>query len=602
MKNHLTTTLVTALLLLSAQAVPASSPPVGLTVYAEEWNPTKPNGEALKVLENNPTLMSDTLNSAWRIFSQWYLATIPSQIHAQNYLNKVSNGGVPSGITLYDRQGNTNLPPEMSFPQQISMKLIPGGGMTGMNTFRAEFFVAGSSISLCSTTPTLARSLDPCVDLSVDVTFSLGLQISDDSNQMIKVNGATVGLSNFKYSKANLSTDVALVVSEIIDFFGGPNFTAMIVHTVDSTKINVTSQIQKQAVDVLNAAVYKYEQQAMAAINQQLQPYASVSKLVHLAVWAQNPQSAQNLNLLFAPPSAGVTIDPSHQTGQISGTLTFDSSVTNIPACSTFNTSPQIVGQVQVGPRPIVAMNSGNPVYGAAPLQGLSVAFAGGALQGRQCPYTLSRLSLGLPNILNFSNITSRASSQASVKFNTEIEPAGWASPVVLGPNNTVIYAGTLSATQPTFARTVAPMNANAFGPTTTSAPAAAPSPQQWGTTVRQDVQPVNPQSNLHSLNLTASLGVSVHNAVGQLPRQGTVGGVSPVDPAANQAKTTWGASPQAAATAVPTWGTAPAAAAPATLGTSLQRGATLNRSSSLKTQQQMAPTQVAAPQSLQAP
>ena len=603
MKSHLTSMLVSALLLLGAQAVPAASPPVGLTVYAEEWNPTKPNGEALKTLENNPTLMSDTLNSAWHIFSQWYLATIPSQIHAQNYLNKVSNGGVPSGITLYDRQGNTNLPPEMSFPQQISMKLIPGGGMTGMNTFRAEFFVAGSSISLCSTTPTLARSLDPCVDLSVDVTFSLGLQISDVPNQMIKVNGATVSLSNFKYSKANLSTDVGLVVSEIIDFFGGPNFTAMIVHTVDTTKINVTDQIQKQAVDVLNAAVNKYEQQAMAAINQQLQPYASVSRLVHLAVWAQNPQSAQNLNLLFAPPSTGVTIDPSHQTGQISGTLTFDNSVTTVPACSSFNTSPQIVGQVQVGPRPIVAMNSGTPVYGTAPLQGLSVAFVGGALQGRQCPYTLSHLSLGLPNILNFSNITSRPSAQASVKFNTEIEPAGWASPVVLGPNNAVIYAGTVSATQPTFAaRTVAPMNASAFGPTTTGAPAAAASPQQWSTAVRQDVQTVNPQSNLHSLNLTASLGVSVHNAVGQLPRQGTVGGVSPVDPAANQAKTTWGASPQAAATAVPAWGAAPAAAPPAALGTSLQRGTTLNRSTSLKTQQPLAPAQIAAPQTLQAP
>jgi hypothetical protein len=602
MKNLLISMPVIALLLLSAQAVPAASPPVGLTVYAEEWNPTKSNGEALKVLENNPTLMSDTLNSAWRIFSQWYLATIPSQIHAQNYLNKVSNGSVPTDITLYSHGGNTNLPPEMSFPQQVSMKLIPGGGMSGMNTFRAEFFVPGSSISLCSTVPTLARSFDPCIELSVDVTFSLGLQVSDVPSQMIKVNGATVSLSNFKYGKANWSTDVALAVSEIMDFLGGPNFTAMIVHTIDSTKINVTDQIQKQAVDVLNAEVYKYEQQAMTAINQQLQPYASVSRLVHLAVWAQNPQSAQNLNLLFAPPAAGVTIDPSRQTGQISGTLTFDNSVTTVPACSSFNTSPQIVGQVQVGPRPIVAMNSSNPVYGDAPLQGLAVAFVGGALQGRQCPYTLSRLALGLPNILNFSNIAYRASSQASVKFNTEIEPAGWANPVVLGPNNTVLYAGTVSASQPTFARTLAPMNATAFGPTTTSAPSAAPSPQQWGTTVRQDVQPVNPQSNLHSLNLTASLGVSVHNAVGLVPRQGTVGGVSPVDPAANQAKTTWGASPQAAATAVPTWGAAPTAAAPATLGTSLQRGATLNRSTSLKTQQQTAPTQVAAPQTLQAP
>jgi hypothetical protein len=572
MKNYsesiaATAFMATALLLLGTQAAPAASPPVGLTVYAEEWNPAKPSGEALKVLENNPTLMSDTLNTAWRVFSQWYLTTIPSQIHAQNYLNHVSNGAVPQGITLYDRQGNTNLPPEMSFPAQVSMKLIPGGGMTGMNTFRAEFFIPSSSISLCSTTPSLARQLDPCVDLAVDVTFSLGLQISDVPGQLLKVNGATVSLSNFKYSKANLTTDVALVVSEIIDFLGGPNFTAMIVHTVDTTSIKVSDQIQTHAINGLNSIVNKYEQTALTAINQQLQPYASVSRLVHLAVWAQNPQSAQNLNLLFAPPSTGVSIDPSHQNGQISGTLTFDNSVTTVPACSALNASPQFTGQVQVGPRPIVAMNAGNPVYGTAPLQPLTVAFSGGGLQGRQCPYTLSHLSVGLPNILNFSNIAYRAGAGASVKFNTEIQPAGWASPVVLGPNGSVLYAGGASTSQSTYARTAIPLNVAASG----------------------------------SMNLTASLGVSVHNAVGQLPR-GALGAVSPVDPAANQAKTTWGASPQAAA-AVPAWGTTTAAGAPAAVtGTTLQRGTTLNRSTTLKSQQQMAPATIAAPSTLQAP
>jgi hypothetical protein len=149
------------------------------------------------------------------------------------------------------------------------------------------------------------------------------------------------------------------------------------------------------------------------------------------------------------------------------------------------------------------------------------------------------------------------------VKYNTEIQPAGWASPVVLGPNGSVLYAGGASTSQSTYARTAIPLNVAAFG----------------------------------SMNLTASLGVSVHNAVGQLPRS-AMGAVSPVDPAANQAKTTWGTSPQAAA-AVPAWGTgAPAAAT----GTSLQRGTTLNRGSTFKSQQQMAPVTVAAPSTLQAP
>jgi hypothetical protein len=595
MNNYLRSIAAATLLLWGGQAALAASPPVGLTVYAEEWNPAKPNSEALKVLENNPTLLSDTLNKAWGIFSKWYLSTIPSQIHAQNYLNKISNGGVPQGITLYDRMGNTNLPPEMSFPAQIDLKLVA----EGVDMFRADFLIPGSSISLCSTTPSLARQADPCVDLAVDMTFSLSLKISDDPNQLLKVAAASVNLSNFKYSKANLSTDIALVFSEIVDFFGGPNYTAMIVHTIDTTSIKVTDQIQSQAISGLNAMIGKYEQTALATINQQLQPAVSFTRLVHLAVWAQSQQNSQTLNLLFAPPPTGITIDQAHQTGQISGKLTFDSSIAT-PSCSNFNTSSQIAGQVQVGPRPIVAINAGNPVYGTAPLQPLAVVFQGGAMQGLECQYTLSRLSVGLPNILNFSSFAYKATGNASVTKNVEIQPVRWSSPVLLGPNGKVISAGAASASQPTFARTAVPTNATRLAPSTVSS-APQTTTQSWNTAARQDMQ----TTNLQSLDLAATTGFSVQTGAGAMPRQATLGTVSPVDPAANQAKTAWGTAPQATAT-VPAWGNTNAAtAAPGVAtGTSLQRGATLNRATTLQTQQQQqqAAPKIAAPASLQAP
>ena len=589
-----------AFVLLAGQTVLAASPPVGLIVYAEEWNPAKPNGEALKVLENNPTILSDTLNSAWGTFRNWYLATVPNMLHAPDYLYAESKGAVPKGITLYSRTHNINLPPEMTLPPQVDFTLVPEGA----NAFRANFQVPGSTISLCSTTPTAAgQYADPCVDLAVDVVFSLSLQISDVPGQLLNVTAANISLSNFQYSKGNWSTDVALGISEIVNFLGGPDYAALLVNTIDSTNVSVKKDIQTKALNPLNATLGRYEQSALTGINQQLQPAVSITRLVHLAVWAQNQQNSQTLNLLFAPPSNGVTIDPSRQTGQFSGTLIFDDSVKTVPACSTLNTSPQFTGQVQTGPRPILAINSGNPVFGTAPVQGLSLAFSGGALQGRQCPYTLSHLAVGLPNILNFSSFAYHATGEPSMSYHLEIQPSQWSSPVVLAPNGTVIYSGTVTQGQQNFARTMAaPLNASRVAPVPPNPPppsGVSPVAQSWNTAARPDVQT---GANLRALNLVASLGVSVQTGAGALPRQGRIGPVSPGDPATGQAKTTaWGTATQATS-AVPAWAPATTVGAPSGVatGSSLQRSTTLNHATTLKMQQPAAPA--TAPSSLQNP
>jgi hypothetical protein len=598
---------VIAFALLTGQTVLAASPPVGLIVYAEEWNPAKPNGETLQVLENDPTILSTTLNSAWGTFRNWYLATVPSMLHAPDYLNAESKGAVPKGITLYSRTHNINLPPEMTLPAQADFTLVPEGA----DAFRANFQVPGSTISLCSTTPSVAgQYADPCVDLAVDVVFTLSLKISDVPGQLLIVSAADISLSNFKYSQGNWSTDLALAISEIVNYLGGPDYQALLVNTIDGTNVSVKNDIQTRAIAPLNATLARYEQSALAAINQQLQPAVSVSRLIHLAVWAQNQQDSQALNLLFAPPLNGVTVDPSRQTGQFSGTLTFDPSVKTVPACSTLNTSSQFTGQVQTGPRPIVAMNSGNPVFGTAPVQALTVAFSGGTLQGRQCPYTLSHLAVGSPNILNFSSFSVRATGLPSMSTHLEIQPSQWSSPVVLAPNGSVIYAGTATQTQTGFARTLATsLNASRIAPKAPvppnpSAPSVGqPVAQSWNTAARPDMQTAAnlPASNLQSLNLVASISVSVQAGVGALPQQGRIGTVSPVDPAMSQAKTTaWGTTPQATS-AVPSWAPASTVGAPSGIatGSSLQRS-TVNRATTLKMQQPAAPA--TAPSSLQNP
>ena len=90
---------------LLAAANLAAAAPVGVTVYAEEWTPSKVNSETLKVIANNPTLLTDAMNQGYAAFRSWYLSTIP-QIRRGRITCTRSTPGIPSGISLYDRKGN----------------------------------------------------------------------------------------------------------------------------------------------------------------------------------------------------------------------------------------------------------------------------------------------------------------------------------------------------------------------------------------------------------------------------------------------------------------------------------------------------------------
>jgi hypothetical protein len=71
------------------------------------------------------------MNQACGSFRSWYLSTIPQIIQKQNYLHTVDSG-IPTGISLYDRKGNTNLPPEMSLPPQVEFTIKSDGPNNNM--------------------------------------------------------------------------------------------------------------------------------------------------------------------------------------------------------------------------------------------------------------------------------------------------------------------------------------------------------------------------------------------------------------------------------------------------------------------------------------
>ncbi|HEY4215259.1 MAG TPA: hypothetical protein VGM84_27560 [Steroidobacteraceae bacterium] len=499
-RRTLTSSVLLGLLLSSGTAL-AASPPVGLTLYAEQWNPARTNGESLVTLTSSPTLVSDTLTASWGSFRNWYLGNIPAQLAGANYIHSVSSAA-PDGVTLYSRTGDFHRPPEMTLTSQPQMKIVPNGvsGIAGI------FSLPGSSISFCATTPSFAgKYADPCVTFTVDMTVNVGMQIGDTPGHMIQVTNATVSLSNFHYGNENFPAEVAVVVSDILKFLGGPDYQAMLAKTVNSQRQSVLPMLQKP-IDTLDGQIEAYEQTALRNINQQLGSAGSFDRLMHLAVWARNSPNSQMLTLLVAPPKGGLAINPASETAQFSGTMTFDDSVSQLPAsCATYDHSPQFTAQVQTGPRPVLAFDLSNkPEWGDAPMQPLAVAFNGGALQGRSCSYSLGHLAVGLPNLVNFSNIQTKASGMPSAQAYLLIQPKRWGNPVVLGPNGSVVSVGGAG---------------NASG-----SPIVA---QIRGTAT-------NPQV----LDLTASTSVLLQEGVGARSRQTQIGKVSPGDPMLNpQAK-----------------------------------------------------------------
>jgi hypothetical protein len=517
-------------------AAPASAAiPVGVTVLAEEWTPSKTDSETLKVIEQNPTLLSDTLDTAWLSFRQWYLGTIPQTLQQQNYLHSL-DPGVPTGISLYDRKGNTHLPPEMTLPEHPEFTIRSDGA----NMLRVNFIVPGTTISLCATTPTpVGQYGDPCATFSVDVALGMGIQISDVPGKTLTVTTANVTTSNFKVLDPNLPTEIVQGLAAVYAYLGGPNYQATLVHAIDTNKINVTAQLQAP-VSKLDGMIQGYEQTAQTAINQLLQPAASIDRLLHVIVAVQSSGSGQTLAILLAPPITGVNFNPAGMTGQFKGVLTFDGSVKNPPAsCSQLDRYPQITGQVQSGPRQVVSFNGSNAIYGTAPTQGLNLAFVGDTnplSTSRSCPYTLEHLVVGFPNILNFSNFTFKPSGQAQISTNLEIQPSHWGNPVIVGANGNVISTGpTPSATQPAVARQVQTGSFTQLGQRTAAAGAASPgmptnTVQGWTTNHPLSAQAVS------EMNLIASQGVSFQPGVGAMPRQAQIGVVNTGDPLASKA------------------------------------------------------------------
>jgi hypothetical protein len=559
LKRTLAAGILAAAPLAGAPPVLAAPTPTGLRVYVETWNPTTVNGEALETVLNQPSAVSDAMLAAWGRFRAWYLTQVPATLHGQDFLHSVDSK-IPSGITLYARSHDMQAPPTLTLAAAPQLTL----SHASLNGFSAQFHVPGAGVGVCATTPSaLGKYADPCADLSVDIDVTFSVNITQTAGHLLQLGPVVASISNFEISDPNFPVEVAQVVSSINAFFGGTDYQQVLASLADAQSQNLTPQLQAP-IDSLNAAIGQLEQSALTRINQGLAPAGmTLGQLAHTTLWEQSTGSAQMLTVLLAPPSAGLTLDPSRQTGQVTGVITFDPSVqTPPPSCAGLDSTGRISARAQTGPRPVTSVDSrGTPTYGAAPTQALSVSFTGAPLQGRQCAYSLARLALGLPNLIALSG--GQASAAARLQQPLDLVPDRWTNPVIVGPGGAILALGAPAADR-LLGNTQALVNARAsaaqdrmtLGLVASIAPGAAArlnagTPRSLGTISASPI--ANPIANPVGTSATA-------------PNTGAVGTFSN-NPIANPVSTTAGTPPSMKPVA-PNWGNG--SAPPASSATSV--------------------------------
>ena len=319
----------------------------GARVVLQAWNPLAPDRENNITLLEHPTLVSDALQDAW--------AQARPKICEQLRL-KMGVGGAAHGETLSDIT--------CLLDEQVVLEVVPAG----QNALRAAFAVSGY-IEATSTTPDvflgigLGEYADPRFSIALTARLNLTLAIQPDRHRTLHVSKTQFTLDNATLDSHNFSGDMLeFVVSELVPFFGGPDYKAMAEGAVNAVSVDVSNDF--------NAA--------LGPVNAQLD---GPSEAVRVGVSGRG----NYISVAFAPREI---VPPSN--GRVSGLVRWDpAEFTPRNSCQSFD----VRAAVQTGPIPLYAANA------KAPMREMGAFHAEPAGYGT-CAFTLSGIAAGWPNVL----------------------------------------------------------------------------------------------------------------------------------------------------------------------------------------------------------
>jgi hypothetical protein len=420
-KPLITSGLILALLAAGGAAC-AATPPVGISVAAQLWNPLQPAADTPTSVVNAPAGISGPMNFAWDMARKAMMDVVPKALKEFD---------LGAGFRLYDVTLNVNpLGP-------ITLASVAPVQAGDPSPLRLHWTIPATHMSVKLRTPgSLPGALDPGFSATVDLDLQVAVALSDTPGQTFKVTEVRVVVptGGMKFQSDTPGGDIVKALADFgSEAVTGKSLNALLNLLLDDQNFANGKQnaLAQYSPDLKRIDLAKLANQQLLTINQAIKVPVGY---VHIGQWLKPAGGGQMLSLVFAPRN--LPLPP--QTATVQGSVNFSAGTQAAPlptTCTAARFSNPVV-QVQSGPRPVLDVAPYR--YGEVPLQTLNAKLQFGSAapdpKSQRCDYQLTGLVAGWPNQIAFSKPAAKSSSYGSdMSRYWSLAPQGWSSPLMPG-------------------------------------------------------------------------------------------------------------------------------------------------------------------------
>lgn len=350
---------------------------VGARVLLQEWSPLNPTQQPLRVLVDDPAIISTQMQKAWTGARPSICKAVVAAM-AQTVASK--------GQQLRDVKCLLDAAPAFS---------VAGAGANALSAALA----VGGYVEATTTVPgPTGSSLDPRFSLAITAHVRLALTVQPRPDQILRVEQLTFALANANIDSHNATGDVIKFVAEdLLDAFKGTNFKKIAEDAINGQSIDLAKTFNAE----------------LAPVNALL---AGPSTAVRIAVWGRPDLIVVAFGPRELTPPGG---------GSVFGALRWDKSkVAAVPGdCSGFT----IDATVQTGPAPL-RDPGGYFEPGDAPKRKIGGFQRQASTNDSECRYRMTALAAGWPHRFKaHSSIgAKKATGSALYRVSQSLSGDGW--------------------------------------------------------------------------------------------------------------------------------------------------------------------------------
>lgn len=356
--------------------VSAAQADVGARVLLQEWSPLTPKQQPLRVLTNDPKIVSEQIQKGW------------------TYARPVVCAGVIAAMVDAVKSKGQQLRDVKCLLDQAPAFSLAGGGV---NVLSARLAVGGYVEATTTVPGPTGSGLDPRFSLALTTQVALVMSVQPAPDQTLRIDKLVFTVSNANIDSHNASADVIkFVVEDLLNAFKGVNFKTFAENAINRQSLDLTQRFNAE----------------LAPVNALLR---GPSAAVRVAVWGR-PDA---VIVAFGPRAL---IPPTG--GNMFGALRWDAGRAIAPGgCDSFS----IAAKVQVGPAPL-RDPGGYFEPGDAPMLSVGTFQAARPLAANECRYRMSGLAAGWPNEVHArSSIgTGKSAGNSLMRVNYTVSGDGW--------------------------------------------------------------------------------------------------------------------------------------------------------------------------------